>query len=248
MSTHGSKETKETKGSQKQIQLCVEQPDELNRAIKKQIGQSNALIEWIVPAKNGEKYKEKIGLKFLMDEKFLEVDGFDIDGDLKDFWPLRGGPHWDAVAVISGYDGDPSKRGILLVEAKSYPGEMRGSGCKAKPKADGGAIETIEETLKNARNFFGAGAGAGNWIKQGYYQYANRLAHLWFLLGEPKEELKVDPTIDAWLINLYFLNDESMHPTTRDEWNTKLGKFKKELGITKNPQRIVDVFLQAKNE
>lgn len=52
--------------------------------------------------------------------------------DLKQFWPT-GGPHWDALAVI---DLEGALRpGVLLLEGKSYPEELYGSGCQAEARS-----------------------------------------------------------------------------------------------------------------
>jgi hypothetical protein len=37
--------------------------------------------------------------------------------------------------------------------------------------------------------------------------------------------------VDAWLVNIYFLDDREYKPTSRDEWTPVLAKVKAELGI-----------------
>ena len=59
------------------------------------------------------------------------------------------------------------------------------------------------------------------WTKR-LYQSANRLAHLYFL----REVAKVD----AWLVNVYFLDDRGFKPTAREEWTAALAKVKAEMG------------------
>jgi hypothetical protein len=62
------------------------------------------------------------------DGRFLEALGLpEYKTRLAEFWP-EGGPHWDALAV-AGEEGPPSL--VLLVEGKSYPGEVYGPGCQA---------------------------------------------------------------------------------------------------------------------
>lgn len=73
-----------------------------------------------------------------------------------------------------------------------------------------------------------------DWLGQ-LYQYANRLAHLYFLrrvLGVP-----------AWLAFVYFLDDPHC-PTDRETWVQALGQVKERLGISKVPH-AADVFLTA---
>ena len=62
---------------------------------------------------------------------------------LTQFWP-KGGPVWDGLATVSAPGA--SEDVYLLVEAKSYPGEVYGSGCKATAPSR----RTIEAALDAA--------------------------------------------------------------------------------------------------
>ena len=72
------------------------------------------------------------------------------------------------------------------------------------------------------------------------YQYANRLAHLYFV----REVLRVP----AWLVNLCFIGDRTTNPTTELEWRAALPLFKKELGFPDGSiPWVVDVLLHARS-
>ena len=77
-----------------------------------------------------------------------------------------------------------------------------------------------------------------------YYQYTNRIAHLYYL--------RVLNKIDAYLINVYFLNDSTVKgPTTIEEWQESIKKAKQYLGLYpkyKLEKYIIDVFIDVKTE
>ena len=75
-----------------------------------------------------------------------------------------------------------------------------------------------------------------------FYQYTNRLAHLYFL--------RVLNDIPAYLIFVYFLNDKDMNgPETEAEWIAALKVMKKYLGIGRNrlSKYIGDIFVDVKD-
>ena len=118
------------------------------------------------------------------DVSFLDLLGLSHLADqLRDFWPPRG-PQWDALAVAS------DKR-VFLVEAKAHIGEMH-SDCAAGRASR----ERISLSLDKAKQAFGA-PSPHDWLS-GYYQYANRLAHVQFLRQHD---------VDAHLVGVYFLGD-----------------------------------------
>ena len=163
------------------------------------------------------------------DADFLRAVGCERHiSQLASFWP-KGGPHWDALAVVvnrcSGVE-----RGVILVEAKSYPREMYSGGCAASPSSR----RRIEEALGATREWLGAGAGA-DWTGP-LYQHANRLAHLYFL-----REIAGVP---AWLVNVCFVDDRRS-PTTQEEWLLALARARQELGLTEIAPYEADLFLGA---
>ena len=112
------------KGSQRQIQIAVaHRKPELFKAITTQLDcPDGTQLIWKSPLEK-EKFKE------YRDESFLEaVNLKELADDLRDFWPRRG-PQWDGLARL---EKDGQLTGIVLVEAKSYPEEMRGPGCDEK--------------------------------------------------------------------------------------------------------------------
>jgi hypothetical protein len=143
------------------------------------------------------------------DQKFLKQLGLErLGSQLAAFWPDQG-PQWDGLAVTS-------KDQVILIEAKSHLGELV-SHCAASAASR----ITIENSLSSAKQHFGARTES-DWTA-GFYQYANRLAHLWFLRKHG---------VDAHLIFAYFLNDRDMRgPTNVAEWNGVLTECYERLGL-----------------
>ncbi len=158
------------------------------------------------------------------DSDFLERVGLgDLRSTLGAFWP-RGGPQWDALARLS--DGR-----IILVEAKAHTKELR-SHCTASPASR----QTIEAALALARRHFGAPDSA-DWTRD-YYQYANRLAHLYFLRTHG---------VDAQLVFFYFLNDTDMEgPTSTAEWTVALADVHRTLGIAGPIANVHECFVDTR--
>jgi len=182
----------------------------------------NAQIQWVSPLQK-DKYRE------YWDGNFLDVLGLGaFRPQLADFWP-KGGPHWDALAKVE-QSGNP---GVILVEAKAHPTEIyneRGTGASPESR------KTIEASLQRTCE----------WLKVPYgpiwtgslYQSANRLAHLFFL----REVVKVD----AWLVNIYFLDDRGYKPTSREEWTRALYEVKAEMRTASlSVPYLSEVFLPA---
>jgi hypothetical protein len=149
----------------------------------------------------------------------------DLSSALGAFWPKRG-PSWDALALIRGASGPA---GFLLAEGKSYPGEMIGNGCVAGDASR----RLIDKSLRRAKLFFGV-AETADWAGD-YYQYANRLAHLFFLREQTK--------LPVWLVNLCFTNDPTKGATSEDMWRRELRKVKTALGFPGAIPFTTDVLL-----
>src|SRR5574341_1446631 len=147
------------------------------------------------------------------------------------YWP-EGGPRWDGLAVVNN-PARPDCLAYLLVEAKSYPQELFGPGCRA---SDSRSKQMIEAALRETKAWAGVDE-AGDW-EGSMYQYANRLAHMFFLQQRAG--------LQAWLINLCFLNDPH-RPTPLAEWESSLATIKQNLGFkTKAIPLTADVFLPAR--
>ena len=179
--------------------------------------------QWVSPLKKDD-YCE------YQDEQFLKkVGSREHWGKLKDFWP-SGGPVWDALATIEGKNG---AKGVILLEAKSHEEELKGVGCKAKNDE---TAAKIEDTLDAVKQALGVKPDA-DWLGK-YYQYANRIAHLYFL--------NIIAQVPTWLVFLYFVGDTQQEgPLTVAGWKTALGEAKRELALPEHHllnDRITDVF------
>src|SRR5579862_2304521 len=133
--------------SQLQIQTYVNRRRvELDDAIRgafPELQQGLATLEWVSPLEE-DRFAEYHDSGFLNRLGLLE-----LGGDLANFWPQRG-PHWDGLARIRLRDKPGF--GVLLVEAKSYPGEMVGSGCLATEPS----LTRIKDSLERTRQWTGA--------------------------------------------------------------------------------------------
>ena len=77
-----------------------------------------------------------------------------------------------------------------------------------------------------------------NWEK-GFYQYANRMAHLYFLRNLCK--------VDAYLLFVYFLNDASHIPTTKAEFLGALTLQKRLMGLTNHhlEKYVLEIYIDV---
>ncbi len=197
-------------GSQRQTQVYVnERTDELNAALAGALpGLTGRRIEWRSPiaAKEHREY---------WDRAFVEVLGLGEHAHaLSEFWP-SGGPHWDALAVVSGGEWP----GVILVEGKSYPRELYSGGCGAAKGST--SRDLIQRSLAWVQERLGVrDRTAEEWCGR-LYQSANRLAHLEWLRSRG---------VDAWLVHLLFTGDPHS-PTTEDEWHEAIREADEELGI-----------------
>jgi len=189
-------EGKAEKGSQKWIQKLInEYASTINALLKENLNiPQDEKIEWLSPLKK-DNYAE------YYDEAFLEKLRLSaLVPDLRKFWP-KGGPHWDGMAKSSSQI-------IFLVEAKSQIPELISSLRATKSNTK----RQIEESLSWAKKALGSKTDF-DWSKT-FYQYANRLAHVYFL----RKKL-----VSAYLVSVYFLNDSEMNgPKTSEEWRGAL--------------------------
>lgn len=216
------------KGSQHHIQSYVNSaPDVLNHMICascSDLAAQDPDITWVSPLQ-AHKYLE------YRDKEFLKAVGLEgRAGDLAEFWPNRG-PVWDALAVTKARTSG-GVSGVILVEAKSYPKEVYGTGTAASESSR----RTIEAALDRTAAWFGV-ARSANWTGP-LYQSANRLAHLYFL----REVIRTP----AWLINICFIDDPHVR-TTGAAWRIAADQIKSDLGLAgaKLPY-CADVFLMAR--
>lgn len=213
------------KGSEKWIQLAVnDYPDVLIDHVLPQLHLKPSQIKWLSPLRNDE-YTE------YSDQEFIDRLGLKLRKlPLYEFWPKRG-PNWDGLAKT-----DSSQ--VLLVEAKAYIDEMDGKGsCATKSES----IASIDCSLKKTQQFLNASQSV-DWAHSPYYQYANRLAHL-YLLAELN-------SIDAYLLMIYFLNDVDMQgPSRIRDWKIANFEQHKKLGLSQGHRlsdRIMSIYLDVR--
>ncbi|MCJ7773303.1 MAG: hypothetical protein MUP22_09250, partial [Desulfobacterales bacterium] len=211
------------KGSLKWIQAFVnEQPHLLGTPIKKFIrADKGRNIEWLSPLANDD-YSE------YRDQAFLDLLGIELSKKkLKYFWPNRG-PQWDAL-------GRTGNEAYFLVEAKAHISEIISS-CKAySPKSK----TRIKKGLIQTQKYLGLKPHID--FTRGLYQYANRLAHLYFL--------RVLNDIPAYLVFVFFIDDPTHISTSKAEWTGALQVMRSFLGGNnhKLSKYVIDVFVDVNN-
>jgi hypothetical protein len=208
-----------TKGSLAWMQALVKRhPDRLNDAVGEALGIQAGFITWVSPL-SADDYAE------YRDQGFLGKLGINLPNySLAKFWPSRG-PQWDALGK--------TPTGVILVEAKAHINEL-GSKCAAGTVS----LARIRDSLRLVQRGLGIVEDV-DWTTQ-YYQYANRLAHLYFL-----RELN---GIAAELVFLCFLNDHEMRgPTDKQQWLAAFSAVDKLLGIKPHPlmQHVHHVFFDV---
>lgn len=141
------------RGSQKWLQRAIERRPGL-------LAPDGAPIRWLSPLRE-DAFAE------YRDAAFLDRLGLGAHADaLKAFWPARG-PQWDGLGWSEGAP--------VLVEAKAHLSEFLSPPSKASPASR----NWIEQALQEVQRDLGAAPGC-DWSAR-FYQYANRLAHLWWL-------------------------------------------------------------------
>ena len=209
-------------GSQMQVALYVnERREELNEAIVREVPElARAQLTWVSPlrAERYAEYKNGAALKAL--DLYRHRDALKL--------LASGGPVWDGLAQVRLENG---RRGVLLIEGKSYPDELRGPGSAATAQA---SIDLIAVSLAETRHWLKVeNAFAEAWLGE-LYQSANRLAYLYFL----RERLG----IPAWLIHLLFVNDPRS-PTSEPTWRPALDAVEHELGLANRVDGYAHVYV-----
>ena len=214
------------RGSQRWLQLAVNRcPDVIDDAISGSMGlDQHEKIEWLSPLESEDFIEYR-------DQAFLErLDLGPQHRKLSDFWPARG-PVWDGLARTSAGRS-------LLIEAKANIPEFDSSPTRASARS----LTKIEEALEETRTFMRVTATT-DWTRC-FFQYANRLAHLYFL-----KELN---GIDAALVFVYFTGDTTVSgrdPVSREGWEAAIGLATYHLGVRLSSpwirENVVDVFIDV---
>jgi hypothetical protein len=208
-------------GSQLQLQIYANRrAGEINDSIGRAIGLDATSFEWVSP-------REDAAFREYRDSEFLRRLGYDnLLAELRTFWPARG-PRWDGLLRCG--------RSIILVEAKSYPGEVRGRGCMAGDRLDSRnrIISALAETATYLRVPM-----SDVWLGS-LYQYANRLANAAFLRRQG---------IDAFLCNVCFTDDPNPgRRTSVVQWRQSIVDLKTEIGFAAAaPSWLADVILPSR--
>ena len=194
------------KGSQRWLQVAVNCcPAVIDRAICDTGIPLSEPIVWTSPLASDE-FAE------YMDAAFLNRIGVLLgQRRLQNFWP-NSGPRWDALAC----SGDS----VLLIEAKANIKELDSPACGAKPAS----LAKIQAALHETRAFLNVDSDS-DWTRC-FYQYANRLAHLYLL-----RELN---GLDAYLVFLFFVDDRTTEPVCQSDWSTAVALTKTHLGLPKS--------------
>ena len=197
------------KGSLKWIQRLInEHPQVINDPITAWLKQTGS-IEWRSPLECDDFAEYRDG-------SFLDRVGHgELTEKLSFFWPSLG-PQWDALGITES-------RKILLVEAKAHIGEI----CSLGTGATGSSLLKIEKALAATASHVRARKPKVLWT-EGFYQLANRLAHLHFLQQNE---------VDARLILINFVGDLEMNgPMSRAEWQSAYKVVTYVMGLpTPNP-------------
>jgi hypothetical protein len=209
-------------GSQRWLQVAVNRkPQLLADAFRRSgaIGQE-ASVTWKSPL-------ELDGFKEYRDREALaRVDISDLKKPLGQFWPARG-PVWDALGV--------APEGPIFVEAKAHIPEAASPATRASAES----LTLIDQSLGEARRFYAPRATA-DWTGL-FYQYANRLAHHYFLTRLSG--------IQSRLVFLYFLNaDDMLGPMFEEEWHGAIRLIHAVLGLPRDlrSRGVFDAFLDVR--
>ena len=212
-----------TKGSLKWTQHVINKaPSLLNTPINDFIGsKEGSTIEWLSP-KGDDEYSE------YRDKAFLDLLGISLSKKkLKDFWPPRG-PQWDALGRIK-------QKAYFIVEAKAHVSELISSSQAKSARSK----SLIKKSLDETRAYLNLNPDFD--FTKGLYQYCNRLAHLYLL--------RTVNDIPAYLVFVYFINDNTHMPTRKDEWRGALQLMHSLLGSNshKLARYIIDVFIDLRD-
>ncbi len=203
-------------------------PDFLDNALRQSLKAADGVFKWVYPPRHlgtGE-YREPEGFDFVQDERVLAL--------WRDFWPQKGKqPTWDAVVRLT----DQSKTEWILIEAKANRPELCSSPCGAN-----GGRRKISKAMGQVKEFLNV-HHRFSWLGT-YYQYANRLACLYFLTQVAG--------VRARLVFLFFygdlFGDGTPCPGSEAEWRAPIDACHLTLGLPKRhclSNSVAEVFLPA---
>jgi hypothetical protein len=213
---------KAQRGSQKWIQDIINaNGDLLTRLIQQSLPELMAKdIIWLSPL-------EEDHFAEYLDRSFLDRLGLRHHSEaLGEFWPARG-PQWDGLGRATDISA------CFLIEAKANIPELI-SDCGAKSSS---SRERIKASLLKTQLWLKATPHI-DWM-MGFYQYANRLAHLYFL-----SEIA---GVKAFLICLYLVHDTTHQPTGSEQWKGALQLQKRLMSLPEHRLNnlVIDVFMNT---
>lgn len=204
------KRPSETGRSEHWLRVAVnEKQIHLDLRVSKLFGfEAGDRITWLSPLKSD-------GYAEYFDQEFLDRLGLhSLKVPLSEFWP-RSGPRWDGLAKTASGK-------YILVEAKAYIEE----GVDYRSKASPDSLEKIRRALSDAKKAFRA-ADAAPW-ESPFYQYANRLAHLYFL-----RQLN---GVHAYLLFICFADAPDVpYRCSKQQWEGAIRLTEKCLGLGTHP-------------
>jgi hypothetical protein len=162
-------------------------------------------VDWLSP-------RAADGFREYRDSSALRLSGVDSlpTRPLSEFWPARG-PVWDAI-------GRTTRQEPVFVEAKAHIAEL----ASPPTRSSGRSAIRIRSALEEARRFYAPKARA-DWSSL-FYQYANQLAHHYFLRHVNR--------VPSHLVFVYFLNANDVRgPSTEHEWCGALALLHTVLGL-----------------
>lgn len=226
------------RGSRRWLQVLVNcRPEMLNDAIAQRLPELPDDVDWRSPILEDHyaEYRDQSFLDRLAGSGYYREPA-QPQHELSGFWP-RFGPQWDGLAVTD--------RGqILLVEAKAHIPEMVTAPTQARGES---ARQKIQDSLGRVKAFVNSKAPV-DWSTS-FYQYANRLAHLYWMRQVNGH--------DAYLVNLFFINDREMNgPASEAEWQAAIRLQEVFLGVRQSSQtgyaldswvgaHVLDVFIDV---
>jgi hypothetical protein len=210
-------------GSLRDTQILINKfPTLLFREISQVISIKSKEIQWVSP-KQDDDFAE------YRDEAFIRKIGIqNLKYPLNNFWPQKG-PQWDALG-IGNY------KEVFLVEAKANIPEIVSPGTLSR----GTSRDRIAKSLEDVKSYLNINKDI-DWMGN-FYQYTNRIAHLYFL--------RVLNKISAYLVFIYFVGDKSVGgPATEEEWHAAITVMHKCLGLNKHKlsKYVADVFIDLKD-
>lgn len=214
--------------------------NELNQNIQKNTKLKGELI-WLDFPKDNNKLSldgEFKGIDFLKDH--ISYNRFILlQQNWKKYWASSGSPpNWDGVILHKNKDNEE----WILVEAKAHLKEIE---SQTKSASNTNIKNAFHETKKRF------GISNGNWFGN-YYQLANRLAFINFLLKND---------INASLLYIYFINGyekrkldnrkiitvENKSVQNRQAWNKIINDEYQSLGINAHAKKFIsNIFIYCK--